>query len=129
MNGIRELLLPNTWTADTAERARARAAKPVADVERLAAWVAARSEGERNRGLFWAACRLAEAGAPAAEILAALGPSASRAGLADAEIASTLRSAVRTVERAPERGPAGDFPARHRLGRAGTALTDRLTPR
>lgn len=26
------------------------------DVSRLAAWVAARGEGERNRGLFWAAC-------------------------------------------------------------------------
>ena len=27
------------------------------DAERLASWVASRSEGERNRGLFWAACR------------------------------------------------------------------------
>ena len=36
------------------------------DAERLAAWVALRGEGERNRGLFWAACRLAEAGVEAA---------------------------------------------------------------
>jgi hypothetical protein len=32
------------------------------DVSRIAAWVATRGEGERNRGLFWAACRLAENG-------------------------------------------------------------------
>lgn len=30
--------------------------------KRLAAWVAGGGEGERNRGLFWAACRLAENG-------------------------------------------------------------------
>jgi len=34
----------------------------VVDGKRLAAWVAGRGEGERNRGLFWAACRLAENG-------------------------------------------------------------------
>ena len=32
------------------------------DAERLAAWVSGRGEGERNRSLFWAACRLAENG-------------------------------------------------------------------
>ena len=32
------------------------------DAERIAAWLAARAEGERNRALYWAACRLAENG-------------------------------------------------------------------
>lgn len=70
-----------------------------ADVDRLAAWVAARGEGERNRGLFWAACRLAERGTAPAEIEAALGTAAQGAGLAPTEIAATIRSATRTAAR------------------------------
>ena len=61
--------------------ARADGATVVVDAERLASWVASRGEGERNRGLFWAACRLAENGTPPADALGALGPAAVQAGL------------------------------------------------
>ena len=67
------------------------------DAERLAAWVAGRGEGERNRGLFWAACRLAENGTPPADALDALGPAAAQAGLSEREIATTVRSAYRAT--------------------------------
>ena len=75
------------------------------DAERLAAWVAGRGEGERNRGLFWAACRLAENGVSAADALDALGAAAQSAGLGEREIATTVRSAYRATQPAPE--PAG----------------------
>lgn len=78
------------------------------DVSRLAAWVAARGEGERNRGLFWAACRLAENGLPASDALDVLTAAASHAGLAEREIVTTVRSAYRTVHPAPARRGARD---------------------
>lgn len=62
----------------------------------LAEWVAERAEGERNRGLFWAACRLAEAGTPSSVTLDALGPAAEQVGLQPREIIATIRSAYRT---------------------------------
>ena len=71
------------------------------DVERIARWVGMRSEGERNRGLFWASCRLIEAGFPPDRVRAALGPAAERAGLPAPEIETTIRSAHRTATRAP----------------------------
>lgn len=74
----------------------------VVDAERLAAWVAGRGEGERNRGLFWAACRLAENGVSAADALDALGAAAHSAGLGDREITTTVRSAYRATQPAPE---------------------------
>src|SRR5699024_240129 len=67
------------------------------DVSRLAGWVAARGEGERNRGLFWAACRLAENGIPASDALDVLSAAASEAGLGEREITATVRSAYRTA--------------------------------
>lgn len=67
------------------------------DPERLARWVAARGEGERNRALFWAACRAAEAGVSPADAHAVLGPAAERAGLPVPEITTTIRSAYRTA--------------------------------
>lgn len=67
----------------------------------LAGWVAGRGEGERNRGLFWAACRLAEAGTPPDATLEALGPAAEHAGLGSREIMATIRSAYRTTHPAP----------------------------
>ena len=67
------------------------------DAERLGAWVASRGEGERNRGLFWAACRLAENGTPPSSALDALGPAAAQAGLSEREIATTVRSAYRAT--------------------------------
>lgn len=67
------------------------------DANVLAGWVAGRGEGERNRGLFWAACRLAEAGTPPDATLDALGPAAAHAGLGAREIMATIRSAYRTT--------------------------------
>lgn len=72
------------------------------DVSRLAAWVAGRGEGERNRGLFWAACRLAENDMPAPEALDVLTAAASEAGLGAREITATVRSAYRTVQPRPQ---------------------------
>ena len=60
----------------------------------LAAWVAAQPEGNRNEGLFWAACRALEAD-PAAD-LSPLAAAARRAGLGELEIIRTLNSARRT---------------------------------
>lgn len=74
-----------------------RDANAPADAERLAGWVAARAEGERNRGLFWAACRMAEAGASPEATHGALGPAAERAGLPPREVAVTIRSAYRAT--------------------------------
>ncbi len=84
------------------------------DAERLAAWVASRSEGERNRGLFWAACRLAENGTPPADTLDALGPAATQAGLSEREITTTVRSAYRATQPAPEPAAAGRAPTTDR---------------
>lgn len=64
----------------------------------LAEWVADRVEGERNRGLFWAACRLAEAGTPPSITLDALGPAAEHSGLQPREIIATIRSAYRATQ-------------------------------
>lgn len=77
--------------------------RPGVDVRVLAGWVAARGEGERNRGLFWAACRLAEAGTPPSAALDALGPAAEHAGLGSREIIATIRSAYRTTHPTPAR--------------------------
>jgi hypothetical protein len=60
----------------------------------LARWVAARPEGNRNAGLFWAANRALEAD-PATD-LDPLAAAARQAGLADLEITRTLNSARRT---------------------------------
>lgn len=65
--------------------------------ERLATWVGERIDGERNLGLFWASCRLAEAGASPADTVSALGPAAEQIGLAPREIETTIRSAYRVV--------------------------------
>lgn len=80
------------------------------DVQRLGRWVAALGEGERNHGLFWAACRLAEHRTPVGDTLAVLGPPAAHAGLGEREITTTIRSAYRATGPAP-REPAGSDPA------------------
>ncbi|GAA1576644.1 bifunctional DNA primase/polymerase [Leucobacter aridicollis] len=99
---LRDFLDPRTPIP--LDHARARAARferRGSDAKVLAGWVAGRGEGERNRGLFWAACRLAESGAPPDATLDALGPAAEHAGLGSREIMATIRSAYRTTHPAP----------------------------
>lgn len=67
------------------------------DVARLASQVANRPEGERNLGLFKAACRMAEHGRSPREALDALGLAASQSGLGEREITRTVGSAYRHV--------------------------------
>lgn len=71
--------------------------EPGVVVWRLAAWVAGLGEGERNRGLFWAACRAAEHDITPATAVETLGAAAAEAGLGPREIAATVRSAYRTT--------------------------------
>ena len=97
---LREFLDPRTPIP--IDRARAvQGGQRGSDAKVLAGWVAGRGEGERNRGLFWAACRLAEAGTPPNATLEALGPAAEHAGLRSREIMATIRSAYRTAHPAP----------------------------
>jgi hypothetical protein len=67
----------------------------VASGDLLAHWLAKLREGERNHGLFWAACRLSEAGVHADAIVDVLGPAATRIGLDEREIERTVYSACR----------------------------------
>ena len=67
---------------------------------RLAQWVSRLREGERNAGLFWAACRLVEAGFEPAAVESALGTAAQTAGLAEQEITATINSASRRASAA-----------------------------
>jgi hypothetical protein len=77
---------------------------PEADPSRLAAWVATRPEGERNRTLHWAACRMAEDGHRYSLAMTVLGEAAQMAGLPEGEARATIRSAYRTAApRAPAR--------------------------
>jgi hypothetical protein len=69
--------------------------------EGLARWVASRPVGERNTGLFWASCRMVEAGYDQAFTLAALTPAAQQAGLLDREITQTVISAYRHTRPQP----------------------------
>jgi hypothetical protein len=73
------------------------------DPARLAGWVGRLQQGERNHGLFWAACRLAEAGYASPDVEAALSPAAAGIGLPAREIATTIRSAVRQARGDPPR--------------------------
>jgi len=68
---------------------------------RLAAWLELQPEGNRNRALFWAACRQAEAGVAEDEARHVLGAAAARTGLGEREIEATLTSAFRTLGRRP----------------------------
>jgi len=85
------------------------------DVARLASHVANRPEGERNLGLFKAACRMAEHGHSPREAFDALGLAASQSGLGEREITRTVGSAYRHVSvygprhRAPVRQTGAEF--------------------
>lgn len=63
--------------------------------QRITAWLEGQGEGERNQGLFWASCRLAENGVGLREAFEALGPVAEGIGLPPREIERTIRSAYR----------------------------------
>lgn len=75
------------------------------EVERLAAWVSRLQEGERNHGLFWAACKMAENDISPNTALDALAVSGGNVGLTEREVTTTVRSAYRTVHGAPARQP------------------------
>lgn len=98
---LREFLTPAPAPMNPARAFRP--GRQGADARMLAGWVAGRGEGERNRCLFWAACRLAEAGTSPGATLEALGPAAERVGLGPREIMATIRSAYRTTSPAPAR--------------------------
>ena len=68
------------------------AAEP-GDIGALVAWVGKLGEGNRNSGLFWAACRALEGGHEGA--LGALAEAAIRTGLPEAEARRTVGSAAR----------------------------------
>ena len=70
-------------------------------VGRIVPWVGTLVEGERNRGLFWAACRLAEHGLTPADTYDVLRDPAQTVGLSEREVAVTVRSAYRTTQPAP----------------------------
>lgn len=94
-NHIRQLLTPKpepTARFLTAVNARE------GSVERLVGWVSSLVEGNRNAGLFWAACRLAEKGLTEHETIGLLAPAAASVGLAAREIVTTIRSAHRSTQ-------------------------------
>jgi hypothetical protein len=72
------------------------------DLTHLAAWVAglAPDSHNRNDGLFWAACRAAEAGDES--VLTELAAAARSTWLTDREITATITSARRTASHALE---------------------------
>lgn len=67
-----------------------------ADLDRLAAWVATRPEGGRAVGLFWAACRAAEAGVDRQQAVA-LELAGVRSGLDEREAHRTVNSAYQRL--------------------------------
>lgn len=92
--------------------------------QRIAAWLEGQGEGERNQGLYWASCRLAENGASLSAAFEALGPVAEGIGLPPREIERTIRSAYRTP--APASAPGN--PVRHpsAAARRGSAGQERM---
>lgn len=65
--------------------------------DHLAAWVASRPAGGRNQGLFWASCRMAEAGERFDVTAAILSEAALSSGLSEREAMITIQSAYRTA--------------------------------
>ena len=86
-----------------APRARPASWDPVGreDAERLALWLG-RQDTDRNLKLFWASCRLAEAGVPMTDALDAV-LSAAKSDFGPREITATVRSAYRSVHPTPAR--------------------------
>ncbi|MDR2373135.1 MAG: bifunctional DNA primase/polymerase [Bifidobacteriaceae bacterium] len=120
---LRERLEPGRRAARAGRAAGSRLAGRGSEA-RLSAWVAARAVGERNQALYWAACRMAEAGRGLDAAMDVLAPAAGRAGLGGRETAATIRSAYRRAHTptAPPPAPSGGAPGRgSRVGRAGGA--------
>lgn len=85
------------------------------DVARIAAFVGRLVEGERNSGLFWAACRLVERGLSPDEAIDTLGPPAEAVGLPRREVETTVRSAYRNAASAPTPTPRRPRPLERRV--------------
>ena len=110
-DGLRNFLDPRpALKPRAADRGMAQSESGVV-VSRLAAWVAGLGEGERNRGLFWAACRAAEHDIAPATAVDVLGAAAAEVGLGPREIAATVRSAYRTTHPTTSTAPRATEPA------------------
>ncbi len=97
-HAARELLDPRQ--AAPSRRLRSAAARP-GEVGHLAGFVSRQEHGNRNRGLFWAACRAAEHGVLDADAVEALVDAALRSGIrgGEAEARKTIDSALRSTRR------------------------------
>lgn len=105
-------------------RARPASWNPVGleDAERLARWLG-RQDTDRNLKLFWASCRLAEAGVPMADALDAV-LSAAKSDFGPREITATVRSAYRSIHPTPaRREPLSQRPAEGWFRRTAPART------
>ena len=80
---------------------QARQVSTGSDAGRLAAWVERLEEGNRNAGLFWAACRAVESGQ--ADVLGQIAAAAEKTGLTEPEIGRTIASARRGITRSADR--------------------------
>lgn len=107
---------PRTQQLD-ATRGPAQAARPGTrwDAEKLAEWMAGRPEGNRNRSLFWAACRLMESGTVSAQSWEMLAQGGVRAGLNELEAVRTIQSAQRSARPATAAAGAGASPGENRI--------------
>jgi hypothetical protein len=94
---IREFLTPKSDPA-AASTSSLPITRSAGSMERIRDWVAALPEGNRNAGLFWAACRLVEDGLTEHDTTTLLQPAALSAGLEAREVATTIRSAHRTTQ-------------------------------
>lgn len=72
------------------------------DFSGLVARLAVQPEGNRNGFLFFAACRMVEAGEARQEVYGMLGSAAEQAGLASQEIGATIESAYRHTQPKPQ---------------------------
>jgi hypothetical protein len=84
-----------------AERSTANFKVQRGDVGALAAWVERLRAGNRNAGLFWAACRAVEVGQPG--WLDQIATAAAKTGLSEQEISRTIDSARRGGQRMIDR--------------------------
>ncbi|GAB7003966.1 hypothetical protein JCM18899A_14380 [Nocardioides sp. AN3] len=92
-----------------------------ANLDRLADWVTGLQEGERNHGLFWAACRAVETGHRPDQTLVQLGRAGLHIGLPQREIETTIRSAYRTTT--PSEATSGPGSAAGTAARGGSRPT------